>query len=95
MSLDPSERRRTSEELRANLALSGLTEREAAAALGFDPVRRRRTLDVAGGADPADVWQLRDLLDRAVRDAGREPVPWTVLTDRARARARGWFGLRR
>ncbi|MGW2838483.1 DUF2316 family protein [Streptomyces sp. NPDC001493] len=93
MSLDETERRRTSEELRANLALSGLTAEEVAADLGVTPDQVRRMLDVAGGAGPAEVWQLRDYLDQAVRDTGGRPVPFTVLTDRARLLARAWFTL--
>lgn len=93
MSLDEAERRRTSEELRSNLTLSGLTVEEAAADLGVTPERVRRMLGVTEGAGPAEVWQLRDYLDQAVRDAGGLPVPFTVLTDRARRLARAWFTL--
>lgn len=50
-------------------------------------------LGVTEGAGPAEVWQLRDYLDQAVRDAGGRPVPFTVLTDRARHLARVWFTL--
>ncbi|MEU6841658.1 DUF2316 family protein [Streptomyces sp. NPDC046716] len=93
MSLNAEERRRTGEELRGNLALTGLAERQVAADLEWTPGRLANALDVAD-ADPVDVWQLRDYLAQAVRDAGRDPVPFTVLTDRSRTMARAWFGLR-
>lgn len=94
MSLNTAERLRTSAELRSNLALSGLTADEAAADLGFEPGRLRGVLDVEPGADPVDVWQLRDYLEHAVRDAGGEPTPYSVLTARSRVMARAWFPLR-
>ncbi len=94
MSLNAEETRRTSEELKANLSRSGLSAREAAADLGFTTERLRSTLDIDEASDPVDVWQLRDYLAQAVLDAGREPVPFTVLTGRSRLRARLWFRLR-
>ncbi|MGW2280185.1 DUF2316 family protein [Streptomyces sp. NPDC001770] len=94
MSLNEAERRRTSEELRSNLALSGLSVEETAADLGVAPEQVRRMLDVTEGVGPAEVWQLRDYLDQAVRDTGGRPVPFTVLTGRARLLARAWFTLR-
>ncbi|WSI67626.1 DUF2316 family protein [Streptomyces sp. NBC_01336] len=58
------------------------------------PVRLRQTLDVDPVSDPVDVWQLRDHLQQAVLDAGGTPVPYSVLSDRSRLRARPWFRLR-
>lgn len=95
MTLNADQRRRTSWELRSNLALSGLTVPQAAADLGVTQRRLERTLDIDDAADPAEVWQLRDYLEHAVRDAGELPVPYTVLTARARHLARVWFPLRR
>ncbi|GAA5062642.1 DUF2316 family protein [Streptomyces similanensis] len=95
MSLNDAERRRTSQELKANLAASGLSAREAAEDLGFTPGRLRSALDVGPSGDPVDVWELRDYLDQAVRDTGRAPVPWTVLTEPARHLTREWFPLRK
>jgi hypothetical protein len=93
MTLNAAQRDRTSEELRANLALSGLTAGQATADLRFTPQRLRAALDAS--ADPADVWQLRDYLEQAVRDTGRRPVAYTVLSRRARFLARTWFTLRK
>lgn len=45
------------------------------------------------GAVPASVWRVRDQLEDLVREAGREPVPYSVLTERARAAAGRWFAL--
>jgi hypothetical protein len=91
--LTKAEQHRTSEELNGNLALSGLTTEEVAADLRFTAARLRSVLDV-DDADPVDVWQLRDFLEQAVRDTGRQPVAFTVLTEQARVRAHQWFALR-
>ncbi|GJF32526.1 hypothetical protein KNE206_52260 [Kitasatospora sp. NE20-6] len=94
MTLNAAERRRTSEELKHGLALSGLTPQQAAQELDFTPERLQAALDVEPGAGPVDVWHLRDHLELAVRDAGREPVAHTVLTGGARRLALAWFPLR-
>ena len=93
MSLTEAERKRTSNELRLNLERSGLTRAQASADLGLSTDDFERILSVRG-ADPSDVWLLRDYLEQAVRDAGGQPAPYTVLTESGRAAAAGWFGLR-
>lgn len=95
MSLNDTERRRTSDELKGNLELSGLTLSEVAADLDFPLERLRSALDVGDGVDPVDIWQLRDYLEQAVNDAGRQPAAYTVLTNRSRLAARLWFRLRK
>ena len=94
MSLTTKQQDRTSKELKANLQLSGLTGAQVAADLKFTPSRLQDTLDLTAGSHPVDVWQLRDYLDQAVRDAGLEPAPFSVLTEQSRALARMWFRLR-
>lgn len=94
MSLDQEELRRTRQELRANFELSGLTGAEVDADLGFGPDRLDNVLGLAGDHTPEEVWLLRDYLDQAIRDQGRDPVPFTVLTEQSRVRARSWFSLR-
>lgn len=94
MSLTGAERARTVQELRANLALSGFDHAQLIAATGFTERRLTTTLALEPGCDPVDVWRLRDVLEQAVRAAGGTPVPYTVLTERARRKARGWFGVR-
>jgi hypothetical protein len=94
VSLNDAEQRRTSAELRQNLALTGLTTAEVASDLDFTAARLQSTLEVDYASDPVDVWQLRDYLEQVVLDAGRVPVPFTVLTASSRGRARGWFRLR-
>ncbi len=88
--LTPEQRRRTAAELAANLAAAGLDVQEVATELGLTAERVRSTLDV-DGADPVDVWQLRDHLEHA---AGDRAVPYSVLTETAGTAARGWFPLR-
>ncbi|GAA2972881.1 DUF2316 family protein [Streptomyces enissocaesilis] len=95
MTLNDAERRQTSDELQTNFALSGLTTAEVAADLHFTPQRLHSALEADPTCDPVDVWQLRDYLIQAVRDAGHQPAPFTVLTQRSRLKARVWFSLRK
>jgi len=94
VSLNRAEVARTADELAANLERSGLTREALAAALGFTASRLDATLRVKRSSDPVDVWQLRDTLEQAVRVAGADPVPFTVLTEASRQSARQWFALR-
>ena len=95
MSLNTEELARTRCELRANLALTALTTAQVAADLDWPASRLHTALHSTRPSDPVDVWQLRDYLDRAVRDSGRVPVPFTILTSRNRGMARMWFNLRK
>ncbi|MEV0849390.1 DUF2316 family protein [Streptomyces sp. NPDC049954] len=95
MSLNDEERARTSAELWANARLAGVTAEELAADLGLDTGQVRAALDVREGSRPQDVWLVRDHLETLVREAGESPVPYTVLTRRARLAAAMWFPLRR
>jgi hypothetical protein len=94
MSLNSEEQRRTSAELRQNLEFSGLSAADAASDLDFTAARLESTLALDYASDPVDVWQLRDYLEQAVRDAGHTPIAFTVLTESSRLSARGWFRLR-
>ncbi len=80
-------------DLAANLELSGLTREEVGAALDFGPRRLAETLRLGPASEPADVWLLRDFLDRAVRERKHGRATWKVLTDAARADAARWFAL--
>ncbi|MBN9105743.1 MAG: DUF2316 family protein [Propionibacteriaceae bacterium] len=92
MSLTPAQQRQTAAELQANFELSGLSTADLRQLTGWIQERIVATLTV-DSADPADVWRLRDLLESEVRSAGRTPVPYSVLTEQARASARAWFGI--
>nr|WP_033259343.1 DUF2316 family protein [Kitasatospora sp. SID7827] len=94
MSLNAEERARTAAELRANLELAGVGADLVGAELGFDGGRLAEALGV-DDADPADVWVLRDHLEDLVVAVGRAPVPYSVLTEEARAAAERWFPLRK
>lgn len=94
MSLSTEERHRTAEELHANLALAGVTEVHARAGTDLDEHEWREAMRVSPRSRPEDVWLVRDRLLVLVRAAGREPVPFTVLTERVRAAASVWFPLR-
>jgi hypothetical protein len=88
MSLTRAERERTGEELRANHRLAGLSDDDVCADLGFTAQQLDDTLHVRRTSRPEDVWLLRDYLEQELRASGKEPVPYSVLTETARAAAR-------
>lgn len=94
MSLNRSERLRTSQELTTNFRQADLTSSKVQADPGFTEEQLNNTLAVSQSSDPLDIWFLRDYLQRAVIGAGGTPAPYSVLTEEARARAQAWFGLR-
>jgi hypothetical protein len=93
MSLNAAERRATAAELAANLALAGATPDDVAADLRLDAARVRDALAMGPGANPVDVWAVRDSVERLAARAGATPVPFTILTEHARTLAAGWFGV--
>lgn len=94
MALNAAQQDQVRRELESQFALAGLTEQEAAADLEWTVARLRRTVQLNAGADPVDVWQLRDYIRAAAKGAGRSPR-FTILTDGNRLRASFWFRLRR
>ncbi|GAB2449496.1 hypothetical protein HD599_002042 [Conyzicola lurida] len=92
MSLNKRERAATSEELHANLELAGLGVADLERALGLDDDRIEGVLGVTG-ADPVDVWLVRDYLERVLLERGVKPRTFTVLTPAARVAAEKWFAL--
>lgn len=92
MSLTPAQQRQTAAELQANFELSGLSTADLRQLTGWTQSRVVATLTI-DGADPADVWRLRDLLEAEVLAAGRTPVSFSVLTEQVRASAEVWFGI--
>lgn len=92
MSLNRTERSDTRDELNANLALSGLTPDDIASALEWNPARTNAALSVTG-AEPRDVWLVRDYLEVIITAAGQIPLPYSSLTVEMRSAADSWFGL--
>jgi hypothetical protein len=84
LSLTRSEKAQTARELSTNLGRAGLGLPEVASALGWTERRVHDTVEVSAGADPRDVWHLRDWLDERVRAGGRAPLPYSVLTEQLR-----------
>lgn len=94
MTLKPAERQATSEQLAANLERSGLNRDQVCEDLDFSDDELQASLELRELVDPVDVWVLRDYLELAVRQAGAEPVPYTVLTEEARTEAYKGYVLR-
>ncbi|MEH0111330.1 DUF2316 family protein [Tersicoccus sp. MR15.9] len=93
MSLNAAQRALTRAELAENLARSGRTGEQVAAELGLGAEQLDAALRLDRSASPLDVWALRDHLTAAVPAAGAALLPWSVLTDDARAMATAWFPL--
>lgn len=92
MSLNNRQIAATRAELAANLALSGLSKTDIAATLRLDGRRVQAAIDVSG-AQPEDVWLVRDYLDRVIRSTGSVAQQYTALTEGARTAAQSWFPL--
>lgn len=96
MSLTRAERDQTAREFEANLKQSGLTIHELQEKSGLSSERFMNAFVVAErGADPRDVWLIRDLLETAVVHNGAQLVPFSKLTEDARSAAAGWFGIKK
>jgi hypothetical protein len=95
MSLNTEQQARTRDEFQANYHLCGVTAQQIQTDLGFTSRQLDHTLHIHPASDPADVWLLRDYLDKIIRHHGGDPVPFTVLTERYRLAASLWFSLRR
>lgn len=95
MSLNAAEMIRTSQELKANFELSGLTIEQASADLEMTSQELDDTLNVASASRPEKVWLVRDYLKQAIEDQGLKPLEYSVLTDGARRMAKMWFPLRK
>ncbi|RRQ29260.1 DUF2316 family protein [Rhodococcus sp. Eu-32] len=79
MSLSKRERTATSNELHANLVLSGLSPTDVAGKLDIDEQRITAALALER-ARPEDVWLVRDYLDHAIKSAGLTPQQYSKLT---------------
>jgi hypothetical protein len=84
MSLNAAQQARTSQELYANLELSGLTAEAVRADLQFTAHQLDETLELGPDSRPNDVWQLRDYLEQTILARGATPVPFSVLTESMR-----------
>ncbi|WP_273369225.1 DUF2316 family protein [Corynebacterium massiliense] len=93
MSLNDCEHNDTINELQENFRLSGLSVAALADAAGLTESDTRAALSIEPGTDPVTVWLLRDKLETAVRNNGREPVPYSKLTEENRKKAYHWFGV--
>ncbi|BDZ41902.1 hypothetical protein GCM10025865_12010 [Paraoerskovia sediminicola] len=93
MSLNTLEMQQTSQELRANLGISGLTVPDLATELDMEPTTVESVLAMDGSADPADVWLVRDHMQNTILMRRRTPFPYTRLTDEMRTVAKSWFSL--
>lgn len=73
----------TKEEMTINYDILGADSQTIQADLGFTKEEFGRALAVTPGFDPANVWKLRDYLERRIKEQGKKPISFTVLTKKA------------
>ncbi|SMX76493.1 hypothetical protein BLIN9172_01263 [Brevibacterium linens ATCC 9172] len=71
--------RPTAAELQSNFDRPGLSLAEAAADLTMNEAHLTALLGMRV-VGPAEVWLVPDYFEQAVRDVGKEPVPFSILT---------------
>ncbi len=79
MSLNRMQKKQTSEELKKNYQISGLTPVEIQHGLGLDFRMIEETLKMSPNADPTNVWRLRDYMEEKIIEQGKKPFPYSVL----------------
>ena len=70
-------------EMAVNYDILGATPQAIQADLKFSKEEFDRALSVAPGFNPADVWKLRDYLERRIKEQGKKPISFTALTKKA------------
>ena len=71
-------------EMGVNFDILGATPQAIQADLKFSKEAFDRALAVAPGFNPADVWKLRDYLERRIKEQGKKPITFTALVKKAR-----------
>ncbi|WP_057915933.1 DUF2316 family protein [Peribacillus muralis] len=79
MSLNHAQRKQTSEELKVNYEISGLTSEDIQADLGFSVKQLEETLNIGPSSQGEAVWMLRDYLEEKIKEQGKEPHPYSIL----------------
>ncbi|BFT76137.1 DUF2316 family protein [Paenibacillus sp. P36] len=69
----------TSNELKTNYFISGLTPSDIKATLGLNSDELKETLNLGNSSDPEMVWKLRDYMEEKIKESGKEPHPYSVL----------------
>lgn len=78
MSLNATQRKKTSEELKENLRISGLTPEDICTALDLSAQELHAVLALES-EQPTDVWRVRDHMERVILAQGKEPYPYSSL----------------
>ena len=71
-------------EMAVNYDILGATPQAIQADLKFSKEEFDRALSVAPGFNPADVWKLRDYLERRIKEQGKKLITFTALVKKAR-----------
>ncbi len=81
MSLNTKQFEQTRIEMTKNFELSGLSPETIQADLGFNSQEFKNALEVLPRYSPTNVWKLRDYLEKKILEQGKNPVPFSVLTN--------------
>jgi len=80
MSLTVKQFEQTRIEMAKNFEIAGLTPEMIQTDLGLNTQDFKNALEVTPRHNPTNVWKLRDYLEKKIREQGKEPCPFTVLT---------------
>lgn len=69
----------TRREMAVNYDILGAAPRAIQSDLGFTKEEFERALAVTPGFNPANVWKLRDYLERRIKEQGKKPISFTIL----------------
>ncbi len=79
MSLSASEKKQTSFELKENMKISGLSQMEIQFDLSIDEKTFISCINMHEVQDPANVWRIKDYLEKKIKQQGKTPYPYSKL----------------
>ncbi len=79
--LNAQQKRQNSVELKENFRILGFAPERIQADLGLSEKELQVTLDVGPRENATNVWRLRDYMEDKIKEQGKTPHPYTILTN--------------
>jgi len=80
VSLSIKEIDQTRIEMAENFEILGMSPEEIEKELGFSPLDFKNALGVIPHYNPTNVWKLRDYMEEKIKEQGKTPYPFSILT---------------
>lgn len=80
MSLSTREIEQTRIEMAKNFEILEMSPEAIEEALGFSSLDFKNALEVAPRYNPTNVWKLRDYMEEKIKEQGKVPYPFSILT---------------